>query len=118
MNTIRDLIKAGESDILEFKSNFDKEAIETLVAFANARSGVLLIGVADSGEVTGVELGKETVQNWVNQVKQSSSAAIIPDVEVHGIGTKTNQTNCRGLQGIWIAGAQVPLGFGVGDGSM
>ncbi len=37
--TFRDLVKKGESDTVEFKISFDKEAIETLAAFANTKDG-------------------------------------------------------------------------------
>lgn len=33
---IASLLVAGETETLEFKSSFDREAIESLVAFANA----------------------------------------------------------------------------------
>ena len=47
------LVKKGETEILEFKGGFDKEAIETAVAFANTKGGTILIGVADNGKVKG-----------------------------------------------------------------
>lgn len=44
-------LRAGESQTLEFKASFDKAAIETLVAFANAQGGTVVIGIADNGKV-------------------------------------------------------------------
>lgn len=62
------LIGAGESDSLEFKSSFrwdikegrTNRALETailksLAGFLNGRGGTLLIGVADDGEILGLE---------------------------------------------------------------
>lgn len=46
---ILNLITFGESQTMEFKSSFDREAIETVVAFANAGGGNVMIGVADNG---------------------------------------------------------------------
>ena len=43
------LIAAGESQTMEFKSSFDKACIATLVAFANAQGGTVLVGVSDEG---------------------------------------------------------------------
>ncbi len=80
--TIREMIALGESENLEFKTSFCKEAIETLCAFTNHKGGVVLVGVEDSGGVIGVSCGHETVQAWVNQVKQSTMPSIIPDVEL------------------------------------
>ena len=55
--TFRDLVKKGESDTVEFKTSFDKKAIETLVAFANTKGGTIVIGVQNSGKPGGVQLG-------------------------------------------------------------
>ena len=41
--TIRKMIVLGESENPEFKASFDKEAIESLAAFANHEGGVVLI---------------------------------------------------------------------------
>ena len=38
------LIKNGESETVEFKAGFNKEAIETAVAFSNTRGGVIIVG--------------------------------------------------------------------------
>src|SRR3990167_1634512 len=85
---IKKMLNAGESETVEFKLSFDREAIETLVAFANTSGGKVFIGVSDKGEVKGTEVGKETVQNWINHVKQYTSHAIIPDVETVTIKDK------------------------------
>lgn len=66
--TIEELIAGGEDDELEFKSTFrwdmrektaskklEEVVIKTIAAFANGQGGTLLIGVADSGEVLGLE---------------------------------------------------------------
>lgn len=45
------LIAAGESQTLEFKASFDKTCIATLVAFANAQGGTVLVSVRDTGVV-------------------------------------------------------------------
>lgn len=65
---ILSLIRKGESDTVEFKQGFDRDVIETLAAFANSRGGRVFVGVSGSGEVVGIEAGKETVQNWVNHM--------------------------------------------------
>ena len=66
---VQSLIALGESQTLEFKTSFERETIETLVAFANARGGVVIVGVADDGAVKGVAFGKETLNNWLGQIK-------------------------------------------------
>jgi len=65
---VQKLIKQGESETVEFKTSFDQAAIETLTAFANTKRGVVIIGVTDAGKINGIQLGKETIQQWI-QVK-------------------------------------------------
>ena len=86
---VQSLIALGESQTLEFKTSFERETIETLVAFANARGGVVIVGVADDGAVKGVALGKETLNNWLGQIKSATSPSIIPDITASEIGGKT-----------------------------
>lgn len=76
------MIPKTENIITEFKTSFGDEVIITLVAFSNAKGGSVYIGVNDKAELKGVEIGKETIQNWVNEVKNKTSPQIIPDVEV------------------------------------
>ena len=66
---IQQAINLGESHFREFKSAYEqqpdavrrrdaktiaKDVAETLVAFANADGGELLVGVEDNGDITGV----------------------------------------------------------------
>ena len=77
---LESFLLAGESQTLEFKSSFDKATIESLVAFANAQGGTVLVGVTDKGSVCGVTLGKETLNEWLGQIKSATSPALIPDL--------------------------------------
>lgn len=66
---IKSLIRAGESKLVEFKQTFsldierqlkepriEDSAIKTIAAFLNSDGGTLLVGVHDSGEITGNEV--------------------------------------------------------------
>lgn len=66
--TTEEIIENGESDQVEFKSTLrwnlftnkkdakiEHAALKTIAAFLNTRGGILLIGVADDGEVLGLE---------------------------------------------------------------
>ncbi len=74
-------ITLGESQFREFKSAYEgasgnkkardpkavsKDISETLVAFANADGGELLVGVEDDGAVTGFSYGEETVSKLLS----------------------------------------------------
>jgi ATP-dependent DNA helicase RecG len=85
---IRKLITSGESATLEFKQNFNDEAIETIVAFANSSGGSVLIGVSNNMKITGTTTGNETLQNWANEIKNKTSPAQVVDITDHEIDGK------------------------------
>ena len=75
-DTIHELIEAGESASLEFKAslcynvnkrikdtNLEQEVAKAVAAFLNAEGGYLLIGVADNGEILGIERDIEGCKN-------------------------------------------------------
>lgn len=69
-----------ESQTVEHKKTFGKEVIISLVAFANAEGGKVIVGVDDLGIPCGVENGPETVQRHLNEIKVSTYPQIIPKV--------------------------------------
>ena len=73
-------IEDGESQTVEFKHSFDKETIETIVAFANTQGGIVLIGVSNDGTVSGTVIGTETIQGYTNQIKNSTEPGLIADI--------------------------------------
>jgi ATP-dependent DNA helicase RecG len=82
------IIAAGESVSVEFKTNFGNEVIETLVAFANAKGGKVLIGVSNDKTIVGTTLQEESVQNWINEIKQKTAPTLIPDADILEIENK------------------------------
>ncbi|MCH9740756.1 MAG: putative DNA binding domain-containing protein [Epsilonproteobacteria bacterium] len=89
MSTLLSQIAQGENQITEFKTSFQKEVIASVVAFANAKGGKVFIGVSDSGEIVGVNIEKETMQDWINQIKLNTSPSVIPDMYIESINEKT-----------------------------
>ena len=98
---INDLISGGETDAVEFKSTLRTNlhtglvdernhlaALKTIAAFLNAKGGMLLVGVADNGEVLG--LGADGFSNedmmglhLVNLVKDRLGDVFLPYVHPH-----------------------------------
>jgi ATP-dependent DNA helicase RecG len=78
-----------ESQTVEFKTSFSEEVIISLVAFSNAKGGTVYVGVADNGEAIGVNVGKETIQNYINEIKNKTATALIPDAEILNIDGKS-----------------------------
>jgi ATP-dependent DNA helicase RecG len=58
-----------ESEHVEFKVSFSDEVIITLVAFSNSKGGTFLYRHNRSGSGKGFRLGKETIAQWINEIK-------------------------------------------------
>ena len=72
--------KLKENLNTEFKSSFNDEVIETLVAFANTNGGKVLLGVDNKGmPMKSFMIGDETVQQWINEIKNKTQPSLIPD---------------------------------------
>ncbi len=85
---IKKIISAGENLKVEFKTSFNAEVIETLVAFANAKGGIVLVGVSNEGVIKGTTLQPETIQQWINEIKTKTSPQVVPESEIIEIDTK------------------------------
>lgn len=88
---VMELIKQGEGQHVEFKESFSTEnkAIGTLCAFANAEGGSVLVGVADAGAVVGVSIGKNTLENFANKLRDSTDPSLHPSVNKHEVDDRT-----------------------------
>ena len=82
------IVASGENDRIEFKRSYNVDVIETLVAFANTRGGMVFIGVSDSKSITGLQANAESLQGWVNEIKTKTSPSIIPEAEMIETGGK------------------------------
>jgi ATP-dependent DNA helicase RecG len=70
---VKQLIKHGEGLTVEFKKcskTLNRDVYETVCAFMNRHGGTLLLGVKDSGEVTGVD------KDAVNQIRKDFVTSI------------------------------------------
>ncbi len=81
ITNIQHIISQGENEQTEFKQSFNRQAIETLVAFANSKGGQVVLGVTDKGTVNGIDITPESIQNWQNEIKSKTEPAIFPDIE-------------------------------------
>ena len=81
---IEELIERGETQSLEFKESLrlKDEIGETVSAFSNSDGGTVIIGVSDDGGVTGVEIGKNTVEELANYIKRNTDPRIFPRIEI------------------------------------
>ncbi|HYM20114.1 MAG TPA: ATP-binding protein [Candidatus Kapabacteria bacterium] len=82
--TLEDMIAEGESNSLEFKRFFsspDKMAKE-MIAFANTKGGVILLGVDDDGTVVGVESEKSEAAEIEHTAQFLCDPPIIVDIQI------------------------------------
>ncbi|MCK4730956.1 MAG: putative DNA binding domain-containing protein, partial [Methanophagales archaeon] len=86
----KELIDKGESQNLEFKESFRlKEEIgETVSAFSNSDGGVVLVGIFDSGEPIGVDIGGNTLEELANHIKRNTDPQIFPTVKIQEVSGK------------------------------
>ncbi len=81
---IAELITQGENSAVEFKSaQVRAESIaKELVAFSNTQGGVLLIGVEDNGEVSGIDSDVDATEEWIaNIARENVIPPIVPKIE-------------------------------------
>ncbi len=73
-----------ESEILEIKSSFSewKEIIISLVAFANKEGGKVIVGFNDNGNPTNQVVGKNTIENLGNKIKNNTDPVLYPSIVV------------------------------------
>ena len=70
---VSNLISKGESETIEFKESFNDEALETIGALSNAKGGIILVGVKDSGQVRGIQIGKKSVEDIANKIQTAEN---------------------------------------------
>lgn len=87
-NDIETLIKKGESQYIEFKDSLGlrKETGETASAFSNTKGGTILIGISDSGNAIGIDVGKRTLEDLANYLKMNTDPPVYPEINLHNVG--------------------------------
>ena len=87
---ISKIIGASESTTVEWKPSLSqmKDIVESSTAFANTEGGKLFIGVSRDGKVTGVAIGKGTIEALSNKLAQHTEPRIQPRITVKKIAGK------------------------------
>ncbi len=93
MNKDLNLVKRGESEKVEFKKSLKllNEIGETISAFSNSNSGIILAGVSDYGEIIGVTIGKNTIEELANYIKRNTDPQIYPSIKVEELKGKNTR---------------------------
>jgi len=84
------LIKKGESERVEFKESMSdwKEIIKTISAFSNTKGGIVLIGITDGGKTKGLQIGRKTLEDLANKIKENTDPKNYPKIRMEEINKK------------------------------
>ena len=80
----------AESESVEFKPSLSQidNIIESVSAFSNTKGGRIEIGKKDDGTVAGIQIGKDTIENLANQIKQNTDPPVYPSIKILKTGGK------------------------------
>jgi ATP-dependent DNA helicase RecG len=81
----------NESETVEFKTSLSEidQILETVSAFSNTNGGVIYIGVTDNGTISGVTIGKGTLEVLANEIKLNTDPRVFPNIENDEIESQT-----------------------------
>ncbi|PIU66123.1 MAG: hypothetical protein COS84_06125, partial [Armatimonadetes bacterium CG07_land_8_20_14_0_80_40_9] len=67
---MKEIISKPESEVMEFKKSTGewKEIVKTISAFSNTRGGTVIVGVDGKGNIVGVSIGKDTIEQLTNKI--------------------------------------------------
>lgn len=73
----------SENNMVEFKREFSRRALKTVVAFANTSGGAIYVGIEDDGSVCGVDDPDEVMLAAINAIRDAvkPNAAMIAECE-------------------------------------
>lgn len=74
----------NESERIELKNSLAdwKEIVETVCAFANTEGGRIYIGISPSGKRTGINIGKDTIEDLTNKILNNTDPKIYPKISI------------------------------------
>ena len=77
------MVGQEESEQYERKSSLSswQEIVQTVASFATLRGGFIEVGVSRVGEVTGVQVGKSTIEDLSNNIKVNTDPAQYPSIQ-------------------------------------
>lgn len=88
---LSNLINNGEGESAEFKASLSQidAILKTISAFSNKIGGTILIGVTDDKKISGVDIGRNTLENLANGVRKETDPQIFPYIDYQEIDNKT-----------------------------
>lgn len=96
------LIEKEEGNKLEFKERFNDGVLKTISAFANTLGGLVVIGVNNKREITGIDIDDKNYQKIINRVV--NKLGITPNFEIV-------EVNGKSVLVIEIRKSYIPISF-------
>ena len=87
---LKELLRKLETEEVEFKESLKlKDDIgRTISSFSNSDGGAILVGVTNSGEVVGVSIGQNTIEELANYIKRNTDPKIFPSIGIEEVDKK------------------------------
>ena len=71
-----------ETQHVEFKSGFNDDEIETLMAFVNTDGSKVLVGERNNGiPIKDFTIGRKSIHQGINEIKTKTEPSIFPNME-------------------------------------
>ncbi len=83
---LKNLLLSGETEIVELKENANEAFYKTISAFANKKGGIILLGINNRNEITGVEASNRFLEDLTNRIINKLS--VYPEIETIDIKEK------------------------------
>jgi hypothetical protein len=80
---LHELILGGEGQTVEFKASFatTKQAIQTMVAFANSQGGTVFFGLENDGRARGVDIGENRLERLASAIRDHTYPSLPVDFD-------------------------------------
>jgi len=87
---LKKLIDQSEGHNLELKqsTSLRQEIGQAVSAFANTSGGTILVGVSPDGNIVGADIGKKTLEDLANWVKENTDPPMYPQILMHKADSK------------------------------
>jgi len=75
-NNLQQVIELGEGQFIEFKESLDKNLPKEMVAFANASGGIIYLGIADSGNIKGININNK-IRSQIQDIARNCDPPVL-----------------------------------------
>lgn len=87
---LKNIIGKDESDTMEWKPSLSQidEIVKAVSGFSNEKGGKIIVGVSRTGEILGVDIGKNTIEQLTNKIVDNTDPKVYPSISVKSVQGK------------------------------